>query len=405
MYDTYQTLKARHGNRPFRIRIVSPWHWHPDDSVAGCWATEGYLRDEFFDAGPGTKIGKYRESVAQRLNNVTDASFNDFLCVLRFDSGPSLHSLNQSLDDRLKLAALVPLLPDHLHSPYDDLGRKFITSGRVSFTHQSLFELLKAEGLVRPPPKSRGQVTLRSRSEWAKKPLETQSAHLDLTAHFDRRFAFDSDTWSKTVPDELRGFLSSERLGGLPQPIELFFDCHLSIAFAAGSILNPKCGLSLVPVQKTMGRGYEPWDCPTSLDVNTGWSIEPETLTESTDILLAVSVTHDVRKQVAAFAKSVGMDHLPTIEMRPSNGSGPLAVRDAIHAWNLGGAFRAALQSRLPKTCQRVHLFYAGPAALAFILGANSGGLPCLQIYEHDFEGMVVPNHYYQTLTLPLSVG
>jgi SMODS-associated and fused to various effectors sensor domain len=404
LYDTYQTLKVTHGNRPFRIRIVSPWPWHPDDPVAGCWATEGYLRDEFFDAGPGTKIGKYRESVAQRLNNVTDTSFYDFLCVLRFDSGPSLHSLNQSLDDRLKLATLVPLVPDHLHSPYDDLGRKFITSGRVSFTQQSLFALLKAEGLVLPS-KSRAQVTLRSCLEWAKKPLETQSAHLDLTAYFDGRFPLEGDTWSKIVPDELRRFLSSERLGGLSQPIEVFFDCHLSIAFAAGSILSPKCGISLIPVQKTMGRGYEPWECPTSLDVNTGWSIEPETLAESPEIFLAVSVTHDVRKQVAAFIASMEMGHLPTIAMTLSNGPSPLAIRDASHAWSLGGAFRTALQSMLPKTCRRVHLFYAGPAALAFILGANTGGLPSLQLYEHDFEGTVVVDHYYPTLTLPLRAG
>ena len=59
----------------------------------------------------------------------------------------------------------------------------------------------------------------------------------------------------------------------------------------------------------------------------------------------------------------------------------------------------------LPKACQRVHLFYAGPAALAFILGSNSGGLPSLQLYEHDFDGMIVDDHYYPTLTLPLGAG
>jgi SMODS-associated and fused to various effectors sensor domain len=402
LYDTYLTLKALHGDKPFRIRIVSPWPWHPDDPLAGCWATEGHLRDDFFEAGARTEIGKTRTMMAQRLNNVTKASFCDFLRVLRFDSGSSLHSLNQGLDDRLRLATLVPLALDRSHSPYDDLGRKFITSGRVSFDHASLFELLKAEGLVLPPPKSRGQITLRSRLEWAKKPLETQSAHLDLTTYFDGRFPRHRDIWSKTIPDEVRRFLSFEQLGGLPQPIEMFFDCHLSIAFAAGSSLSPKYGLSLIPVQKIMGRGYESWECPSSLDVNTDWRVEPQTLTESADILLAISVTHDVRKQVAAFVASAGLDHLPILEMMPSTGVGPLAIRNATHAFSLGAAFRAALQSNLPSSCQRVHLFYSGPAALAFILGANSGGLPALQLYEHDFEGMTLADRYYPTLTLPL---
>ena len=277
--------------------------------------------------------------MAQRLNNVSEASFCDFLRVLRFDSGPSLHLLNQNLDDRLRLAALVPLALDRSHSPYDDLGRKIITSGLTSFTQKSLFELLKAEGLILPAPELRGQVTLRSRLEWAKKPLETQSAHLDLTAYFDGRFPRHRDTWSKTVPDELKRFLSFEQLGGLPQPIEVSFDCHLSIAFAAGSRLSQKCGLSMIPIQKIMGRGYEAWECPSSFDMNSHWSIEPQTHTESTEAVLAISVTHDVRNHVTAYVASAGMGQLPIIEMTPSTGLGPVAIRDATHAWTMGATF------------------------------------------------------------------
>jgi hypothetical protein len=405
LFDTYRILKAEHPNRAFRMRIVSPWHWHPDDVFAGCWATEGFLRDDFFNARPQSKIGKGRKSLAKELKHATEADFYDFLRVLRLDSGRSLHSLNQSLDDRLKLAALQPLAHDQLHSRYDDLGRKLITGGRTRFNHSKLFEILKTEGLVLPQQKSRGQITLRSRLEWAKKPLETQSAHLDLTGYFDGRFPRNRDVWNKIVPAELFRFLSPKCLEGIPQPIEIFFDCHLSVAFAAGSRLNPKCGLSLVPTQKSMARQSEPWERPPSFDINAHWNVGVQQFFESKDIVLAISVTHDVRQQVMAFAASAGLGDLPYIEMMPSTGLGQLAIRDARHAWSLGSTFSSALKSRLPKSCRQVHLFYSGPAALAFILGANSGGLPSFQLYEHDFEGKTFADHYYPTLTLPLQAN
>lgn len=258
------------------------------------------------------------------------------------------------------------------------------------------------EGLVLPPQKSRGQVTLRSRLEWAKKPVETQSAHLDLTGYFDGRFPRDRDVWKKNVPAELLKFLSSECLEGIPQPIEVFFDCHLSIAFAAGSRLNPKCGLSLVPTQKSMARQNEPWERPLSFDMNVNWSVGVEQLSESAEIVLAISVTHDIRQNVMSFAASAGIGELPFVEMMPLTGLGHLAIRDARHAWSLGTTFSSALKPNLPKSCRKVHLFYSGPAALAFILGANSGGLPSFQLYEHDFEGETFADRYYPTLTLPL---
>ena len=404
LYDTYLTMKVRTRKDGFRLRIVSPWGWHPDDPVARCWATEGHLRGEFFQAGRGSQVGKIRTKLASTLG-IDDASLADFLTCLRFEGGATLQSLNATLRDRLQLASLKPLPPDRAHSPYDDLGRKLIQEGIRSITREWLFERLKVEGLVVGPPAGRAQITLKSRLEWATKPLETQSAHLDLTGLFGGRFPRDEAVWSTDLPARLVDFLSENTLGSLIQPIEVFFDCHLSIAFAAGSLLNPKSGLQLVPVQKTLGRGFEAWECPPSISGDASWIVDRAyegQHAEEAEVVVMVSVTHEVDREAEAYLTSAGLDSLPRLRVRPSDAIGPLAVRDAAHGWSLAMTIAPAVRAHLPRRCRRIHLFYSGPAALAFLIAANSGGLPPIQVYEHDFEGMTIADHYYPTLELPL---
>ena len=50
----------------------------------------------------------------------------------------------------------------------------------------------------------------------------------------------------------------NENLSNLPQPIHLFFDCHLSIAFLAGHLISPKHRIQIIPTQKE-GIDYALW--------------------------------------------------------------------------------------------------------------------------------------------------
>ena len=401
LYGAY--LKLKPGGKAFRLRVISPWGWDQADPLAGCLSPEGHFRAEFFDCGPGTDIGKKRTLLAGKLG-VGEAEVREFFRTVRFEIGSrSLHSLNEHLCDRLRLASVRPLPPGQLHSPYDDLARKFLGQGLTSFTAPSLTAELEQEGFFVAPVSRRGQVTLRSRPQWARKPLETQSAHLDLCPLFAERFPRHKDVWNQEVPTELRGFITPERLGDLPQPIELFFDCHLSIAFAAGSLLSAKSGLRLAPVQKVTGRGYQVWDCPPEALRGLWAPVEP--LPPAAEVIVALSITHDLRVQVAEYAVHAGLNEFPLLTLTPLSSVGPLAVADAGQAWSLGTEFPALLRAALPKECRQIHLFYAGPAALAFIIGAHLGGLPPIQLYEYDFEGGTKQERYFPSLALPLPVA
>lgn len=398
LYRAY--LKLKPCGKSFRLRVVSSWGWDPVDPLAACLSSEGHFRAEFFDKGRCSDIGKKRALFARELG-IGEHELREFFRTVRFEIGSrSIQSLNDHLCDRLRLASLQPLPPGQIHSPYDDLARKFLGQGLTSFNAASLMAELKQEGLFVTPDSPRGQITLRSRAQWVTKPLETQSAHLDLCRLFGERFPQRDEVWTEEVPAELRGFLTPDRLGHLPQPIELFFDCHLSIAFAAGSLLNPKCGLCLAPVQKVAGRGFEVWDCPTEVRKGLWGSVDP--LPQAEEVVVAVSVTHDVRDHVAKYMALADLHGLPLLQLTPLYGVGPLAVADTCQAWSLGTEFSALLRAALPEGCRQVHLFYAGPAALAFIIGGTLGGLPAIQLYEHDFEGGTKHELYYPSLLLPL---
>jgi hypothetical protein len=83
---------------------------------------------------------------------------------------------------------------------------------------------------------------------------------------------------------------------------------HTSIAFASGYVLDPKSGVDVVPVQRTSGK--QEWR--PILDANMErhglpeelWSLTPVPLHEGgCDLVVAVSVTHDVLEDVEDYAR------------------------------------------------------------------------------------------------------
>ena len=67
----------------------------------------------------------------------------------------------------------------------------------------------------------------------------------------------------------------------------------------------------------------------------------------------------------------------------------------------MGYEVQRVLREVLPVNCNKVHLFFAGPAALSYILGnALRYVALSVQLYEHDFEGGTVEQRYYPSICL-----
>ena len=119
-------------------------------------------------------------------------------------------------------------------------------------------------------------------------------------------------------------------------------------------------------------------------------------------VVLGISVTHDVRKGFQSCLETESLTDLPQILAYPVGGVGPKAIVDGPHAWELAAQMAKQLKEILPVTCQTIHLFYAGPVALGYILGHTLQYVTdSFQLYEYDLEGQSGEKRYYPSLRVP----
>ncbi|MDH7579021.1 MAG: SAVED domain-containing protein [Bacillota bacterium] len=379
----------------FRLYVVSNYNWHPDDEIAK-HLSEERIRYTFYAGGSSSKLGRIRAKLASHLA-ITEGELKPFLDTLRFKLGKNLADLTKELEPRLKLASLKPIDPTATHIIYDDLAWEWFEQGRNSFNAQTLDEALVEEKLIIKPSDDYSEISICSFPQYARRPRDIQTAHLDLTDLFEGRFARSEHYWKETIPKRLFSFFQSDVVTNLRQPIHLFFDCHLSIAFLAGIICNRKYGLQIVPAQKSTATGYDFWEEPR--DSKSGlWNFRIDGDIED-EVVIAISVSNPVENHSLSFLKAKGLDFLTRIHFQPINGIGQKAVLNGEHAWHLGFDLQTILRTILPSTCQTMHLFFSCPAALAYIFGNT---LRCItreiQLYEHDYEGVKMELRYYPSI-------
>ena len=89
----------------------------------------------------------------------------------------------------------------------------------------------------------------------------------------------------------------------------------------------------------------------------------------------------------ATIPRDRNLNDLPQILVCPMGGADPKAVCSGEHAWQLGHQLSKRLREMLPHTCHTIHLFFAGPVALGYILGHSLRRITrFIQLYEYDFD-------------------
>jgi len=398
LHQAYLRLLEKLETDTFRLYIVSSWPWKPEDVLAK-HCHEEMIYSTFHEKGASTKEGKVRSELIEHLL-VSEEEFCAFLNTVRFRLGENLIDLERQIKPRLELASLQPIDPTVTHVVYDDLPWKLFAQGHHSFDEAAFNRMVEEEKLKVPPTTKHSEISIQSFSQFARRPHDLQADHLDLREFFDERFPKDDSYWKKEISEQISAFILNEELINLPQPIHLFFDCHLSIAFFAGHLISPKHGIQIIPTQKS-GSNYDLWK-PNPLDVDTAlWEFQ-NTGKIDEELVLGISVTHQIQKQMQLYLESEGLGNLPQILVCPTTGAGPKVISDGCHAWQLGYQLDKQLREILPHTCRKIHLFFAVPAALGYILGHTLRHIvPVIQLYEHDFEGLRYKDRYYPSLQVP----
>lgn len=397
LYDAYVRLSQN--GLPFRLVIMSSWFWHPDDELAVHLSTEGFIRQSFFEGGLKSKTGEIRSKFMNHLS-INEHELQTFLDTIRFSLGKNLNDLAKNLKPCLKLAGLKPIDLTSSSIIYDDLTWKLFEQGKNHFDRASFDQMIKEENLIEYIPPNYSEISICSFSIGARRPHDLQSGHLDLLKYFEGRFPRSQDHWKKEIPEEINAFLDIEWLKRLPQPIHLFFDCHLTIAFYTGHLMNPKYGVQIVPMQKSIITGYESWDIPKNFPETDLWKIDISGNID-TEAIVAISVTNPIEQHLSVYLESSDIKEVPTIYLSPLRRMGQNVISDGTYAWHLGFELKKILRQLIPSTCEKIHLFFSAPVALAYIFGNNLQYIAKkLQMYEHDYEGLTEGVKYYKSIEI-----
>ena len=397
LYDAYLSLSMELAPDAYRLYILSSWTLDPGDILAK-HCHEEMIRSTLFDGGPKSAVGNVRSKLADHLA-VSENQLRTFLNTVRFTLGKNLTDLTREMEPRLKLAGLKPIDPTATNIIYDDLAWKLFEQGQHSFDKDALNQIIHEEKLIAPPDAQHSEISIQSFAQFARRPSDLQVARLDLRQFFDGRFAKDDSYWNNEIAEQISAFMLNEDLSDVPQPIYIFFDCHLSIAYCAGHLVSPKHRIRLVPTQKT-GSDYVLWSSNAPANNEDLWNFT--TLGEiDKELVLGISVTHQIQNQLQPCLKAEGLNELPQILACPTEGVGHSAVSGGDHAWHLGFQLAKRLKEMLPHTCHTIHFFFAGPVALGFIFGHTLRYVTSLiQLYEYDFEGQSGEQRYYPSLRI-----
>lgn len=393
------------GEIPRRMTLITPHSIDKSDPLRELVSPRtGELNlDRLFDPRASAAMKQVRETWRGAVGNPDDEGLRRLLTHLRIRQNVPMDEMDRKLDDHLFRAGLAPVLPTSLQHRYVSLANAFITGRTLEHDRDQLEALLRKEklwiGRPAPGPDRPKQLGIKSFSPFAY-DLEDEALVLNLLWAFHGRFTVADVKWDRDILPPLREFLITKVRSG--ERYELHLDTHLSIAFAAGYLLD-KSDAEVTPIQRfpNGGRIVWPasdgtvagplWETPRVIDIGGG----PEAA-------LVVSVTHSAEDDVALYARralpSVGRLVVMTIAGGPSRSS----VRDGAHAHALTAAIATDIQKFRPaaERGRPLHVFAAAPGAMMFLIGRASAPWGPTITYEFDFDRRA-PGAYEPAIRLP----
>ena len=209
LYKAYKSLSKGLCPHSFRMYVVSNWSWDHRDAAAE-HIYEGKIRSSFYEKGPRSAEGKARSMLAGHLL-ISDDELRCFLGHVRFDLGKDLTDLMDAMQSQLQNAGLLPIDPTITENRYDELLWELFGQGRHSFTKETFSQVIHEEQLMAPISEDFSEISIQSFAQFARRPSDSQAAHLDLQELFDRRLAKNTCYWKKEIPERSFKLLARRR--------------------------------------------------------------------------------------------------------------------------------------------------------------------------------------------------
>lgn len=358
------------------------------------------LKDLFDGTTDGSMAGKVRKLWREHLN-IDDQELMLLARTLSLDTdSTSLDDHRDNLDLLFENRGLRRVPVNESSFVYDDVAFQWLAQGRLEFNRQTFREACKREGLLTGDSRAHVVFGVKSFEHPFDRLEDRCTVVLDLIPHFDERAIRDQTEWATTLYSKLKSFLQTAALDN--QHLRLILDAHLTLAFAAGSVLNIKSGRNVEIEQRTLHRNvWHSGDMPRDPSWPT-WEFDLEALNESEgDMAVAVCLTHDVVPAVKAHIAASLPQASSLLIARPTSGVGAKSVACGQHAFDLAEALALRITQNRHTNRPPLHLFIAAPNAFTFFFGQRQPGLGKTTLYEYDFEG-TNGGGYRSSLSLPI---
>ena len=310
----------------------------------------------------------------------------------------TLSDLRERVDQSLRASGLQRISPNESAFLYDDLPFQWQSQGKMDFDRETFHDACKREGLFENKPSKSIVFGIKSFEHAFNRLEDCCKNTLNLIQYFDDRPIRKQQDWETTLYPQLKTFLLDAAKG--QERLRLILDTHITLAFAAGSILNIKSGIFIELEQRTIGRNiWHSEDCKPDMNWPT-WDFETKTLSaEKKEVAVVVGLTHDIEPDVSLYINNTLPNIGKILVAKLSCGPSVRSVECGHHAFNL--AETLAFKINKEKQGVHTHLFVAGPNAFTFFLGQRQPGLGNLTLYEFDFENLG-DGTYAPSLSLPV---
>jgi hypothetical protein len=386
-----------------RFKLLTNWRIGQNDPLRG-FINQKFktlrLADLFGTKTDASAAGAVRKLWREHLG-IDDEELRLLTRTLALDTdSTSLEDHRDNLDLLFENRGLRRIPVSESSFLYDDVAFQWLAQGRLEFTRETFREACRRENLLAQDGAPHAVFGVKSFEHAFDRLEERCTTVLDLISHFDERSIRAQDEWATTVYPQLKAFLQAAARGN--QHLHLVLDAHITLAFAAGTVLNIKSGRSVQIEQRTSHRQVWHAGDVTRDPTWSGWHYDVEQLSDQPgELAVAVSLTHDVAPAVKAFVRSSPLRISTLLIARPSCGPGARSVVCGQHAFDLAETLALRINAERAASEPPLHLFIAAPNAFTFFLGQRQPGLGKTTLYEYDFEGSN-GGGYRPSLSLPV---
>jgi hypothetical protein len=402
--DAYEILNA--GDQIGNAMFVTPWAIHPDDEMAKLKlidALDGSFRlENLFDGKQRSNASKLRKSLREHLEISDDEELEKILSRIRiWCNFQSIEILSRMLNSQLISVGLKPIDFTQRSNLYISLLRRLFEEGREEFFKEQLIQICKDEGLWQGNNIMQTDelpVGIRSFYRKAESMENETSSMICLLDYFNGRYLKGEYDWNKNVKESIDNFVNREFVEGCSYC--LYLDTHSSVAFTIGHLLDPKSGVSAVPIQKGL-RGRTIWRPESkTLENYTMWQVDHEIINDyGQDIVVIIEMTHTAYADVKRYIEENQMSVKTIFRFYFDKGTSYNVIQDGFHAMQLANEISRVLNSQEKGDRMKpYHIFGSGPNGFWFFLGQLSRSFGNLSLYEYDFE---VTKDYTPAIELP----